>query len=93
MEKLFITMFYKIQTPWKLYKNSSRKSFMSYSYVLYKFCELLELDNLLEYFSLYKDIEKIELPNKVARSSNPCMISMKNVDCCMWLMVNYLWKK
>jgi predicted RNA-binding Zn-ribbon protein involved in translation (DUF1610 family) len=58
MEKLFISMFYKIQEPWEIYKNSERKNFLSYSYVLFKFCELLELDHLLECFTLHKDMKK-----------------------------------
>jgi hypothetical protein len=59
MEKLFISMFFKIQEPWEMYKQAERKNFLSYSYVLHKFCELLELDHLLECFSLHKDPEKI----------------------------------
>ena len=58
MEKIFISMFIQIQEPWELYKHSSRKNFMSYSYVLHKFCELLNLDHLLDSFPLLKDIEK-----------------------------------
>jgi hypothetical protein len=59
MEKVFISMFVKIQEPWEQFKQSNRKNFLSYSYVLHKFCELLELDHLLEFFSLHKDPEKI----------------------------------
>ena len=59
MEKIFISMFTKIQEPWEIYKPQERKNFMSYSYVLHKFCELLELDHLLDCFSLHKDHEKI----------------------------------
>jgi hypothetical protein len=59
MEKLFISMFFKIQEPWELYKQSDRKNFLSYSYVLHKFCELLELDHLLDCFPLHKDPDKI----------------------------------
>ena len=59
MEKLFISMFFKIQEPWEMYKHVDRKNFLSYSYVLHKFCELLELDHLLECFPLHKDPDKI----------------------------------
>jgi predicted RNA-binding Zn-ribbon protein involved in translation (DUF1610 family) len=59
MEKLFISMFFKIQDPWEMYKHPDRKNFLSYSYVLHKFCELLELDHLLECFTLHKDSDKI----------------------------------
>lgn len=59
MEKLFISMFYNIQEPWELYKHHDRKNFLSYSYVLHKLCELLELDHLLDHFPLHKDPNKI----------------------------------
>ena len=59
MEKLFIAMFFKIQDPWEMYKHPDRKNFLSYSYVLHKFCELLELDHLLDCFPLHKDSDKI----------------------------------
>jgi hypothetical protein len=59
MEKLFISMFYKIQDPWEMYKQPNRKNFLSYSYILNKFCELLELDHLLDCFPLHKDPDKI----------------------------------
>jgi len=55
MEKIFIKMFILIEEPWELYKKPDRKNFMSYSYVLYKFCELLELDHLLDCFTLHQD--------------------------------------
>lgn len=59
MEKLFTIMFFQIQEPWEMYKQPNRKNFLSYSYVLHKFCELLELDHLLECFPLHKDPNKI----------------------------------
>ena len=59
MEKLFISMFYKIQDPWELHKQQNRKNFLSYSYVLHKFCELLDLTHLLDCFPLHKDSSKI----------------------------------
>ena len=59
MEKLFISMFFQIQDPWEQYKQVDRKNFLSYSYVLNKFCELLELDHLLDCFPLHKDPDKI----------------------------------
>jgi len=59
MERVFISMFVKIQDPWEQYKHANRKNFLSYSYVLHKFCELLELDHLLECFPLHKDSDKI----------------------------------
>lgn len=60
MERVFISMFVKIQDPWEQHKNINRKNFLSYSYVLHKFCELLELDHLLDCFPLHKDSDKIK---------------------------------
>jgi hypothetical protein len=57
MEKMFIRMFLMIQEPWSKYKPIDRKNFLSYSYVLHKFCELLELDHLLDCFPLHKQLD------------------------------------
>ena len=42
-----------------------KKEFLSYSYVLHKFCELLELDDLLEFFPLLKSREKLKQQDKI----------------------------
>jgi hypothetical protein len=60
VEKKFIDMFSKIQDPWEIYKPTGRKNFLSYSYVLHKFCQLLELDNLLTSFPLLKSIKNLK---------------------------------
>lgn len=52
-------MFKLIQEPFDKNCPSTRKNFLSYSYVLYKFCELLEEDEYLPYFSLLKSKEKL----------------------------------
>ncbi len=57
MEKMFIRMFLMIQEPWAKYKPQDRKNFLSYGYVLHKFCELLELDHLLDCFPLHKQLD------------------------------------
>jgi hypothetical protein len=57
MEKMFIKMFLMIQEPWLKHKRKDRKNFLSYSYVLHKFCELLELDHLLDCFPLHKQMD------------------------------------
>ena len=59
IEKRFRYMFIQIQEPWELFKPKGRKNFLSYSYILYKFSELLELDHLLECFSLLKSHSKL----------------------------------
>jgi hypothetical protein len=53
-------MFKEIQTPFMVHCPENRKNFLSYSYVLHKFCELLELDHLLIYFPLLKSREKLQ---------------------------------
>jgi hypothetical protein len=53
-------MFKEIQTPFLNNCPEDRKNFLSYSYVLHKFCELLELDHLLVYFPYLKSREKLQ---------------------------------
>ena len=52
-------MFNEIQTPFNKHCPLERKNFLSYSYVLYKFCELLSKDEYLKYFPLLKSREKL----------------------------------
>ena len=59
IEKKFYDMFMMIQKPWEIYKPKGRKNIISYSYIIYKFCELLELDDLLRYFPLLKSGKKL----------------------------------
>tara|TARA_B110000977_G_C11053341_1_gene483137 strand:+ start:209 stop:1351 length:1143 start_codon:yes stop_codon:yes gene_type:complete len=58
IEKKFCQMFMQIQQPWEIYKPKGRKNIISYSYIIYKFCELLELDHLLPFFPLLKSHKK-----------------------------------
>ncbi len=51
-EEKFIEMFTIIQEPWEIYKPKGRKNFLSYPYILYKFSELLERDDLLSFFPM-----------------------------------------
>ena len=41
-----------------LFKPKNRKNFLNYSFVLHKFCELLELDQFLPFFPLLKSTYK-----------------------------------
>jgi hypothetical protein len=52
-------MFYKIQKPFENNCPGDRKNFLSYSYILYKFCELLSEDSFLPCFPLLKSKEKL----------------------------------
>jgi hypothetical protein len=52
-------MFKKIQIPFYKHCPRNRKNFLSYSYVLHKFVQLLELDDFLDCFLLLKSREKL----------------------------------
>ena len=58
-------MFKEIQTPFMKHCPQERKNFLSYSYVLHKFCQLLELDDLLVYFPLLKSREKLQQQDRI----------------------------
>src|SRR6056300_987827 len=59
LKKRLRIMFKDIQKPFDDNCPSERKNFLSYSYVLYKFCELLSEDKYLKYFPLLKSKEKL----------------------------------
>ena len=59
LEEYLRIMFKDIQKPFDDNCPSERKNFLSYSYVLYKFCELLGEDQYLQYFPLLKSKEKL----------------------------------
>lgn len=58
-EEILRSLFKEIQIPFMKNCPPTRKNFLSYSYVLHKFCELLEYDHLLECFTLLKSREKL----------------------------------
>ena len=53
-------MFLEIQDPFERNCPKERKNFLSYSYVLYKFCELIGEDDFLPCFPLLKSKEKLK---------------------------------
>jgi len=59
LEERLRIMFKDIQKPFDDNCPTERKNFLSYSYVLYKFCELLGEDEYLQYFPLLKSKEKL----------------------------------
>ncbi len=67
-EERLRSLFKEIQIPFMKNCPSSRKNFLSYSYVLHKFCELLEYDNLIEFFPLLKSREKLQQQDKIWES-------------------------
>lgn len=60
-------MFHKIQAPFEKHKPPARKNFLSYSYVLYKMCELLGEDVYLPCFPLLKSKEKLYIQDQIWR--------------------------
>ena len=57
-------MFREIQPSFKKHCPKGRRNFLSYGYVLYKFCELLEMDDYLACFPLLKNRDKLYLQDK-----------------------------
>ena len=58
-------MFKDIQSSFQTHCPKERCNFLSYSYVLYKFCELLELDEYLPCFPLLKNRDKLYVQDKI----------------------------
>lgn len=58
-------MFHKIQAPFEKHKPANRKNFLSYSYTLYKLCELLGEDDYLPCFPLLKSKEKLYTQDEI----------------------------
>ena len=57
-EKLY-KMFEQIQEPYEKYKGTKKKSFFSYDYIIYKFFEILNLDDFTHYCKLLDNNDKI----------------------------------
>jgi hypothetical protein len=58
-------MFKEIQPSFQKHCPKNRRNFLSYAYVLYKFCELLGLDDFLSSFPLLKNRDKLYQQSKV----------------------------
>jgi hypothetical protein len=52
-------MFQQIQQPFEKYKPPSRRNFLSYSYCLHKFFQILGLHEFAKYFPLLKSADKL----------------------------------
>lgn len=59
LEEKLRLMFNEVQIPFNKVKPDGRSNFLSYPYILYKFCELLGEDQYLAYFPLLKSKEKL----------------------------------
>ena len=64
-EEKLRSMFKEIQGPFLKHCPPERKNFLSYSYVLHKFCQLLGLDHFLPCFPLLKSREKLHLQDVI----------------------------
>jgi ribosomal protein S27E len=60
-------MFVQVQKPFEKHCPADRKNFLSYSFTLYKFCELLGEDEYLPCFPLLKSKEKLHRQDEMWR--------------------------
>ena len=65
LEEKLRTMFKQIQTPFLKHSPPNRKNFLSYSYVLHKFLQLLDKDEYLIFFQLLKSRDKLAAQDKI----------------------------
>ena len=59
LENKLVVMFDEIQKPFENNCPKNRKNFLSYSYTLYKFFQILQMEEYLIYFPLLKSREKL----------------------------------
>jgi len=59
IEEKIRAMFQEIQAPFLLYCPDDRRNFLSYAYIIYKFLELLELDEYKAHFTLLKSRDRL----------------------------------
>lgn len=65
LEDKLRNMFKQIQTPFVKYAPPKRKNFLSYSFCLHKFLQLLGEDHLLENFPLLKSRDKLHQQDQI----------------------------
>jgi DNA-directed RNA polymerase subunit RPC12/RpoP len=65
LEDKLCNMFRSIQAPFLKHCPKDRKNFLSYSYVLYKFFQILGLNEYLKYFPLLKSREKLYVQDQI----------------------------
>jgi rubrerythrin len=61
------TMFQQIQEPFEKYKPPTRRNFLSYSYTLHKFFQILGLHEFSTYFPLLKSADKLRQQDDIFR--------------------------
>ena len=57
--------FLQIQEPFEIFKGKNRSNFFSYSYIIYKFCQILGYNEFLPKLKLYKDRLKLYEHDKI----------------------------
>jgi len=65
LEEKLKNMFKEIQVPFLKYSPNNRKNFLSYSYVLHKFIQILGKDQFLKYFPLLKSRDKLHQQEQI----------------------------
>ena len=65
LEEKLCSMFKDIQGPFLKHCPKDRKNFLSYSYVLYKFFQILGLNEYLKFFPLLKSREKLYVQDQI----------------------------
>jgi len=65
LEEKLCNMFRDIQGPFLKHCPKDRKNFLSYSYVLYKFFQILGLNEYLKFFPLLKSREKLYVQDQI----------------------------
>jgi hypothetical protein len=65
LEEKLKNMFKEIQVPFLKYSPNNRKNFLSYSYVLHKFIQILDQLEFLKYFPLLKSRDKLHQQEQI----------------------------
>ena len=65
LEEKLCSMFKEIQGPFLKHCPRDRKNFLSYSYVLYKFFQILKLPEFSKYFPLLKSPDKLRQQDEI----------------------------
>jgi hypothetical protein len=65
LEEKLRNMFKEIQVPFLKHSPLVRKNFLSYSYVIHKFIQILKRDEYLKYFPLLKSREKLHQQEEI----------------------------
>jgi hypothetical protein len=64
-EEKIKSMFRQIQEPFEKHKPKNRKNFLSYSYTLHKFFQILGLHEFCKYFPLLKSADKLRQQDEI----------------------------